>query len=229
MGKKILIVDDAELFLKIEESFLNRENVKIYTASSGIQALQRAVEYEPDLILLDLNMPDLQGDEICAKLKSQEKFRNVPILIVTSEEREHAFQSSIKAGCDGFIMKPIEKNIFLSKIREHLAIADRKYPRILTNFLCTFTIADIGGAGAVNNLSEGGAHIQTSVSLAIGASGDLRFTLPNRGEPISCNAVIRWKVDSGDTNKYGLEFLSLSEHDRSAIKRLVELSLGQSQ
>ena len=228
MGKKILIADDTQLFLKIEESFLNRENVIIYTASSGMQALRRAVEYEPDLVLLDLNMPDLQGDEVCAKLKSQEKFKNVPILIVTSDDGEHAFKSCIKAGCDGFIIKPFEKTLFLNKIREHLAIADRKYPRIKTNFLCTFTIADMSGAGAVNNLSEGGVYIQTSISLAIGASGELKFTLPNRSDPIICNAVVRWKLDSGDINKYGLEFLNLSDLDRTAIMRLVELSLGHS-
>jgi len=225
-GKKILIADDTALFLKIEESFLNRENVHVYTASSGLQALKRAVEYEPDLILLDLNMPDLKGSEVCAKIKTKEKFKKVPVLIVTAEGGEDVFKTCIEAGCDGFIIKPFEKVKFLSKIREHLAIAERRYPRIPTKISCTLTVRNENQAGIIRNISEGGAFILVPSPPSAGTMIDLKFTLPGSDGAVLCSSIARWDMPSGDSRGFGVEFLDLSEEQRQTIADLVDVYLG---
>lgn len=215
--KKILLVDDTTLFLKIQESFLDRENFIIYTAGSGIEALKKAVENQPDLILLDLHMPDLNGDEVCSRLKAMDEFKDVPVLIVTAEDKEHVFKPCIEAGCDGFIIKPFDKNHFLNKIREHLAVRDREFVRISTSISGTIMAQSGAVAAPILNLSEGGAFIRSDSPPSPGTMVDLRFSVPGMEGLISNVSVVRWYSEYGEPPGFGVEFLNLPDKSRTAI------------
>ena len=81
--KNLLLVDDVELFLAMEKSFLQRREFILHTAKSGREALEKAKAIMPDLILLDLHMPDISGDKVCSQLKMDTRFEHIPIMIAT--------------------------------------------------------------------------------------------------------------------------------------------------
>ena len=85
----ILLVDDTELFLAMEESFLQRREFTLHTARSGTEALETARAVRPDLIVLDLHMPDMGGDRVCAQLKGDPLYQRIPIIIATAEKNRH--------------------------------------------------------------------------------------------------------------------------------------------
>jgi len=140
--KNLLIVDDAELFLQMEQSFLKRDDFILHTAKSGAQAIEMAKAILPDLILLDLYMPDMNGDQVCRKLKDIEELKKTSVLIVTSEKIGPRLVSCVEAGCDGFIYKPFSREQLLGKVQKQLVIAQRQFRRVSTQIPCVITIDD---------------------------------------------------------------------------------------
>ena len=88
--KTVLIVDDVELFIQLEISHLGRKRYDIHTASNGNQGLEMARSIKPDIILLDLVMPDMNGDQVCRILKGDPDTSSIPIIMVSSGTREHS-------------------------------------------------------------------------------------------------------------------------------------------
>ncbi len=118
--KTILLVDDSKTLLLMEQMILRQGRYRLITASDGDEAFERARQDQPQLILLDLMMPKLDGIATCRKLKSDERTRSIPVIVVTtrgeSEKRDEAF----KSGCDDFLTKPIAAIELLEKVRHHL-------------------------------------------------------------------------------------------------------------
>ena len=83
-SRRILLADDVELFLKLEATFFNRNEFDLMTARSGNEALRIIQEAEPELVFMDLYMPDMDGDECCRLVKADQRFRHVPIIMVTA-------------------------------------------------------------------------------------------------------------------------------------------------
>src|SRR5919106_6925050 len=84
---KILLVDDVRFFLELERSFLDREGFEVLLAENGLDALETARRERPGLVLLDLNMPGMQGDEVCRLLKADLALSNTPVIMVTSGQK----------------------------------------------------------------------------------------------------------------------------------------------
>jgi two-component system sensor histidine kinase/response regulator len=118
---KILIVDDTPTNLSILEEILE-DDYFIYAAQSGTQALSIAEEFMPDLILLDVNMPGLDGFETCHKLKSREDMRNLPVIFITARaEPEDVIQGFKEGGVD-YITKPFNHSEVLARVQTHLKV-----------------------------------------------------------------------------------------------------------
>jgi CheY-like chemotaxis protein len=113
--RTILLVDDVALFIQLQKSFLSRDLFEINTARSGEQALKSVRFSLPDLVLLDLYMPDMNGDTVCRELKNDPLTRDIPIIIVSSEGDEDAERMCRLSGCDDFIHKPIRSIRTLSQ------------------------------------------------------------------------------------------------------------------
>jgi two-component system cell cycle response regulator DivK len=122
---RILLVEDEQgnidVVQNILELMLNQHTLLI--ARDGHEAIKLAYEEKPDLILMDLGIPKLDGWEVTRSLKSNENFRDTPILAITAHamvgDRERAF----KAGCDGYFTKPIEVDEFVDFMRPYLTVA----------------------------------------------------------------------------------------------------------
>jgi len=113
----ILVVDDDTTNLMVIEKMLKTQGFIVEQATSGQEALDKVRKRLPDVILLDVMMPGMDGFEVCRRLKSSEETRLVPIVIVTAlKEREDKIKG-IEAGCDDFISKPIDRLELIARVR----------------------------------------------------------------------------------------------------------------
>lgn len=103
----ILIVDDEPKNFEVIETFLEQENYILHYANTGVKALQRLDALKPDLILLDVMMPELDGMEVCRRIKANPQWQSIPIIMVTALTSKQDLASCLKAGADDFISKPI--------------------------------------------------------------------------------------------------------------------------
>ncbi len=116
--KKILIADDSKTFVLFEELLLSSLICTTIKAYSGIEALQKAKSEVPDLILLDIHMPEMNGIEVCRLLKNDKETKQIPIIIVTAHANES--EECVKAGCNEIVTKPIEKKHLLSIVKKYI-------------------------------------------------------------------------------------------------------------
>jgi putative two-component system response regulator len=117
----VIVVDDAEENLMIIESILaNEYNLKLFSESQ--QALDFALSSPPDLILLDIMMPNIDGYEICRQLKSNPKLVDIPVIFITSKSDYEDEERGFSVGASDFINKPIYAPILLARVKTHLKI-----------------------------------------------------------------------------------------------------------
>lgn len=116
-GKKILVVDDSKVAAMSVQMILRRGNsYEVSFASDGQEAVTKASEEQPDLILMDIVMPKMNGFEACRAIRSQENTAEIPIILVTTRGEESSVQNGYAAGCNDYVNKPIDSVELLQKI-----------------------------------------------------------------------------------------------------------------
>ena len=123
MVKKILIVEDDQDIVDLLKYNLEKEGYKCYTANNGFDAVGLAVDKEPDLILLDIMMPEMDGIETCRVIKSKHKLHDIFIIFLTARAEEYSEIAGFEAGADDYITKPVKPRVLISRIK---AILSRK-------------------------------------------------------------------------------------------------------
>ena len=117
MPAKVLVVDDILPNVKLLEAKLKREYFTVITAMSGEEALRKVEEDQPDLILLDIMMPGMDGFEVCERLKSQPETMHIPIVMVTALSESADRVRGLEAGADDFLTKPVSDTALMSRVR----------------------------------------------------------------------------------------------------------------
>src|SRR5438874_12500218 len=112
----ILIIEDNPLNMKLFRDLLRAQGYQVIEASDGLAGLDLARAESPDLILLDIHLPDVSGLEVAVKLKADPRTRDIPILVVTASLLPEAEESALSSGCDGFLRKPIAISEFRAAI-----------------------------------------------------------------------------------------------------------------
>ena len=118
--KKILMVDDAATILMMEKMFLSKEPYDLITAKDGQEAVEKAESERPDLILMDIVMPNMDGFEAVQKIRENEATKLIPIIMVTTRGEEVNMEKGYKNGCNDYVTKPINGPELLTKIRNLL-------------------------------------------------------------------------------------------------------------
>jgi CheY-like chemotaxis protein len=114
--KKILVAEDNEVTLKLLCNFLEAENYQPLTAKDGAEALRRAIQEKPDLIITDFFMPEMDGIALVEKLRSQLTTRCIPIIMLTVEDSVDSEIKVIDAGADDYITKPVNAKRLLARV-----------------------------------------------------------------------------------------------------------------
>jgi DNA-binding response OmpR family regulator len=120
-GSKILIVDDEINLVNMLQRLLNNLDYDIAAAMNGRQALELADQFEPDLILLDIKMPDMDGIQVLKTLRSTASFAETPIIVLSAKGQLHEINAGIEAGADTYLCKPVMFDEILNTIVRHLS------------------------------------------------------------------------------------------------------------
>ena len=120
MKNKILLVDDDTDILEILTYNLKKSNFIVDTASNGIVAIEKALKFKPDLIVLDVMMPDMDGITTCEKIREIPDLDNVIITFLTARNEDYSEIAGLEAGADDYIDKPIQPKVFVTKIKSLL-------------------------------------------------------------------------------------------------------------
>ncbi|HGJ64773.1 TPA: response regulator [bacterium] len=125
MAKKILIIDDEPDVIETLEFMLKARGFEIISASDGLSGLSRAKTDNPDLILLDIMMPGMDGYEVCSKLKRETATKNIPIIMLTAKGESDAVLSAHKSGANDYIVKPYNLPTLLAKLNKFIKTQKR--------------------------------------------------------------------------------------------------------
>lgn len=118
--KTILVVDDNEDSRELVRKILKKEGYQIIEAVDGEDAIAKAIAYRPDLILMDISIPKIDGYEATRRLKSRLDFKNTPIIAFTAHAMRGDQEKALQAGCDGYISKPLNVREFPEQIKMYL-------------------------------------------------------------------------------------------------------------
>jgi len=157
----ILCVDDTptNLFLLVE---LLKPSYRVKTATNGPQALQLATASPPDLILLDIMMPGMDGLEVCRRLKAEEACRNIPLLFLTAKTEVEDEAYGLSLGAADYIHKPISPPILMARVRHHLEI--KKYNDLLNDRNLWLEEEVSRRISQVNRMQEATIHVITTLA-----------------------------------------------------------------
>jgi PleD family two-component response regulator len=117
--KKILLVDDADTVLMMERMILNK-SYDLMTAKNGEEAVLKAVAEQPDLILMDVVMPRMNGFQACQQIRQQESTSKIPIIMVTTRGEAESIEKGFEHGCNDYITKPMNSLELLSKVKNYI-------------------------------------------------------------------------------------------------------------
>ncbi len=121
MQKKILIVEDEESLLKLESILLTTKGYLVQGATTGLAALEAVAAEAPDLILLDIMLPELDGFEVCHRIKNNPETRRIPIILLTAKKTPEDMARGTEVGADQYITKPFKSAKVMETIEKLLS------------------------------------------------------------------------------------------------------------
>jgi len=216
--KKILIVNSLIVFYEKNKGLLDRSDFHVFTAISGVEALQIHRKERVDLIIADLNMPEMRGDKFCSLVRTE--FRNVSILLAcrnTPEELEMVAHS----GANAWVTKPINIGEFLEKIGELLAVSVRRDYRVLLKAKVQGDQESMPFFCTSYNISSSGILIETGRVLSQGDRLTCTFFLPGARQIVVDGEAVRSMEAADGSYHYGLRFIDLTPEYRKEIERFV--------
>jgi len=210
VSKRMIIVDDVNTFIQHNQTLLSRKTFELLTVTSGHEALFRARNDHPDLMILHLYMPDINGDAVCRELKSDSTTKHIPILIITAQGDEEHCKLAADAKCDGCIAKPIQKEDLVTAAEKHLGIPPRKHHRVRTLIPCSITDEDGKREGTILNLTPEGVLIKTEPAPWLGDIIKVDLSHDVMGKAVSLQMAVRWTNEAGGlcTSGAGCEFIA---------------------
>lgn len=122
MSKKVLLIEDSKTDAEVVRSLLLDENLDVEVAYSGNEGFKKAIEIRPDLIFLDLNLPDINGIEVCAKIKREKSLEHSIVVILSISDDMHSIRKAFAVNADDYIIKPPEAQFLVKKVKLYLGM-----------------------------------------------------------------------------------------------------------
>ena len=227
--KTVLVADDSETFVMYFSLLLKRLGFEVIPAENGLEALKLIKVTEPNLVMLDIKMPVMDGITALRLIKADKRTTEIPVIMVTTDARDETIKECKSLGCSGYITKPVN----ISKIHEVLQESlysplgfKRRYVR--TSYTKKVSVIYDGKKYELyaSTLSEGGIYVMKKDPLPIGAEVKVILYL-DEGKELSIDAsVIYIKGVYGDLFKtppgMALEFKNLSDDDSLVLKNYVK-------
>jgi|SRR5882724_12640869 len=228
---KVLLVDDVRLFIEFERPFFERAGCSILTSTSGDEALRIVHEEKPHIVLLDYEMPGMNGDVVCRRIKEDESTKHIPVLIVTANRTREVQERCLKAGCTDFVTKPVSGRELLDKVVKILQIPYRVHLRTRVSMDVAIGVGadSMTLSGYSEDISEGGIYVETLEPVEAGASVRVTFSLPGEKTPIVLASQVVRVTRLKDRGRYGvgLRFVAPEAGITDRVKRFVIQEVGR--
>ncbi len=226
---KILVVDDIDFFRDVMCDYFKRTPATILTASSGQEAIDTAMREWPDLIYMDVAMPDMSGIEACRKLKAHPTLKKIPVLLVFTPDRDASVEDVESAPCDGFLAKPFGREEFLNLGHRHLFNIERRERRVPCQMTVDFTVNGNDYQGRGVDISLHGLYVEFRDEIPPNSRVKASFLLPTiSSEKIEVSGKIAW-VNQGFPRQnmtmpqgFGIEVLSIEMNSVDIIRAYME-------
>ncbi len=124
--RTVLIIDDQPFFINMQQTILKQQGYQVLSSTSGPEGLKLAKKYNPDLILLDIEMPGMDGFAVCQQLKQDEELRQIPVIILTGTQDLKLNEKAFEAGADVTVLKSISGERLINMVR--IALEKGKSP-----------------------------------------------------------------------------------------------------
>jgi two-component system sensor histidine kinase/response regulator len=181
---KILVVDDQPINVQLLKRRMDKEGIETLSAHSGQEALTVVGRHRPDLILLDVMMPDMDGLEVCRRLQSEESSRHIPVIFVTASNTKESRLQGLAAGAVDYITKPVDLDETVARVRTQLRLVaiNREILDLQRR------LSEARRAAAIGAVTQGVAHnLNNLLGVALGYL-DLIQSHPDKPEHVSKNA-----------------------------------------
>ena len=122
MSKKVLIVDDEKDMVFGLQMMFEANNFEVVTAFDGQEALNKARQIKPDIIVLDLMLPKLDGYRVCRMLKFDEKYQKIPVIMLTARTSAEEKKTGMEVGADAYVIKPFDQQVLMDKVAQLLKL-----------------------------------------------------------------------------------------------------------
>ena len=219
---KILLVDDVELFLELEKSFLDDLGYEVLVARSGEEALEVIASESPTLVLLDLYMAGIDGDEVCRQLRGDDRWRDLPVIMVTAAGKDEQIKRCLESGCDDYVTKPINKNLLLEKIQRQLGkVRSRMAPRVPVSLNVQIQAGGRSMEACAKDISKNGIYVKSRNTLDPGAAVELCMTLPD-GRKLAILGKVK-RVQQGAEEGMGIYFVHPESEGVAALQSLASV------
>lgn len=225
-GRRILLVNDKPFSVALRQSLLRAGESEVLMAASGAEGMRVARSAQPDAILLDAELPDLDGNEVCRRLKVDPLTEAIPVILLTGSARPQSDQSAVDTGAVASLPTGMDTPRLLNMIQMVLTtpLTRRIFPRVSVTRAVIYQSADYTGTGETLNLSQGGMFILTPNPLEVGTDLELRFGL-TISEPWQGTARVVWTRIPEEEHPYPVgmaaQFYDLPPDARSAIAAFV--------
>ena len=224
---KILLVDDTKMLLEIIKSYLINSSVQVFTALNGKEAIEVARKERPDLVVLDQNMPIMNGTECCMAIRKDSLLKKIPIIMMSSRATQEDRELFKQAGCDDFMAKPLERQRFLAKLHAFLPIVEQREARVPCRTEVTMEIAGTYICGICEDISMHGLYVATDFKAAVASNISLRFRLPGKTDSplITAKGRIAWLNCAGHRIKpylppgFGVEFSEITGEGLAILRK----------
>jgi len=119
-GLKVMVIDDSKTIRRTAETLLKKEGCEVITANDGFEALSKIADHNPDIIFVDIMMPRLDGYQTCALIKHNQKFKNTPVIMLSSKDGLFDRARGRIVGSEQYLTKPFTKEELLGAIEHHV-------------------------------------------------------------------------------------------------------------
>ena len=228
-AKKVLLVDDVEFIVDVMKSYLKKSPVETCQADSGRSAIDMAQLHWPDLIVMDVAMPEMDGVAACREIKANEKLKDVPVVLIYDPDRDPAPEELKASGCDDLVTKPLGREDFLTITHRHLFHIERRERRAACQMTVNFTLDGQLFQGMGIDISRSGMYIEFRDKQLEKSNVDLNFYLATISDKqVLVKGRIVW-VNQGHPRPnlnmpqgFGVEFQLLGEESKAIIAKYLE-------
>jgi uncharacterized protein (TIGR02266 family) len=223
---KVLLADDVKLALAAAKGWLEGRNLTVIATTSAAEAKDLSSVINPDLIILDFELSEMTGAELCQWLKADPQTAHVPVLILSAHDDQDTVRQCEQAGASGFIHKSKGREALLDNVARILGVPRRRNVRVP----CRFTVGLTDGsgvlAGTLHDISFSGVFLTAPTRFSLGTPLHLRFALPDLGTEIEVlGEVVRIENTTDEGPGCGVQFLETDERSRQALQEFVEKTI----